>query len=196
MKTNPVYVLSPLCACLLLAGCETTSFQAAPVAADVCDRALIGTWDSIGDKREDNGEVELRIDDQCNLLFIEHEKNGSKQGAATLLHVGHDRGDGFLWVDGAWVASRFDMKRTVPAGDIFLVDYRIKNDRLTLHAPNDKAIAHRIIDGKINGEVRRVDGDLDNRILAPADPAMLHQPWFFDAEKAELRRRASGATHG
>jgi hypothetical protein len=188
--------LAPICLCLLLAGCETTSFQAPPVAAAACDRALVGTWDSIGDKREENGEVELRIDDQCMLLFIEHEKDGTKEGTPTQLHVGNDNGSGYLWVDGAWVASRFDMKQAPPAGDIFLVRYRIKNDQLTLQAPDDKAIAHRIIDGKINGEVRRIDGNLDNRILAPIDPAVLRQPGFFDKEKAELRRRTPGSTHG
>ena len=187
--------LAPLCLCLLLAGCETTSFEAPPVAATACDRALVGTWDSIGDKREDNGEVELRIDDQCMLLFIEHEKDGTKQGAPAQLHVGNDHGTGYLWVDGAWVASRFDMKTPPPAGDIFLVRYRTRNDRLTLQAPDDKAIAHRIIDGKFNGEVRRIDGNLNNRIMAPVDPAVLREAGFFDKEKAELRRRAAGPTH-
>jgi len=87
------------------------------------------------------------------------------------------------------------MKTPPPASDIFLVRYSVRNDRLTLQAPDDKAIAHRIIDGKINGEVRRIDGNLNNRILAPVDPAVLRQPGFFDKEKAELRRRASGSTH-
>jgi len=185
------------CLCvLLLAGCETTSFQAPPVAATGCDPALVGIWDSIGDKPEDNGEVELRIDDKCTLLFVEHEKSGTKEGATTQLHVGNDRGAGYLWVDGTWVASRFEMKQPPPTGDVYLVRYRIRNDRLTLQAPDDKAIAHRIIDGKIKGEVHDADGSLNNRVLAPADPAILRQPGFFDKEKAELRRRPAGSAHG
>lgn len=188
--------LTPICLCLLLAGCETTSFQAPPVAAGVCDANLVGVWDSIGDKHENDGEVELRIDDKCMLLFVEHEKAGTKEGTTTQLHVGSDGKAGYLWVDGAWVAKRFEMKEPPPAGDIYLVRYRIAHDRLTLQAPDDKAIAHRIIDGKFNGEVHRTDGSLSNRILAPTDPAILREPGFFDQEKAELRRRASGNTHG
>lgn len=187
--------LALACLCLLLSGCETTSFQAPPVAERACDPALVGTWDSIGDKHEENGEVELRIDDKCTLLFVEHEQDGTKEGTSTQLHVGNDRGAGYLWVDGGWVQSRFDMKTPAPAGDIFLVSYRIRNDRLTLQAPDDKAIAHRIIDGKIKGEVRRIDGNLANRLLAPVDPAVLRQAGFFDKEKAELRRRAPGTRH-
>jgi len=111
------------------------------------------------------------------------------------MHVGNDHGAGYIWVDGEWVSSRFDMKQPPPAGDIFLVRYSIRNDRLTLQAPDDKAIAHRIIDGKFNGEVRRIDGNLNNRILAPVDPAILREAGFFDKEKAELRRRAPELTH-
>jgi hypothetical protein len=188
--------LALACLCLVLSGCEATSFEAPPVAESACDKALVGTWDSIGDKREKNGEVELRISDQCSLLFIEHEQDGTKEGTPVQLHIGSDRDLHYLWVDSAWVVSRFDKKQPPPAGDIYLVRYRIEKDRLTLQTPDDTAVAHRIIDGKIKGEVRRIDGDLNNRLLAPVDPAVLHQPGFFDKEKAELRKRAAGSTHG
>lgn len=184
------------CLCLLLSGCEATSFQAPPVAAGACDHRLVGIWDSVGTKNEKDGSVELRIDAQCMLLFVEHEKDGTKEGTTTQLHVGKDRGFGYLWVDSAWVVSRFDMKEPPPAGDIFLVRYRIDNNLLTLQTPDDKTVAHRIIDGKFNGEVRRIDGNLNNRVLAPVNPDILRQPGFFDPEKARLRRRVSGTTHG
>ena len=178
----------PICLCLFLAGCENTSFQAPPVAASACDRTLVGTWDSIGDKHEENGEVELRIDDKCMLLFIEHEKDGTKEGVATQLHVGSDREVNYLWVASAWAQTRFDMKNPPVGDDVYLLRYRIRNDLLTLEAPDDRVVAHRIIDGKINGEVRRIDGNLNNRLLAPVDPAVLRQAGFFDKEKAVLRR--------
>jgi hypothetical protein len=181
--------------CLCLAACETTSFQAPPVAEQACDSQLTGTWLSVGDKPDENGEVELRIDGKCQLLFIEHEKDGTKEGVTTQVHVGNDRDAGYLWVDSAWAVTRFDMKQPPPEGDIYLLRYRIRNDRLVLEAPDDSAIAHRIIDGKINGEVRRIDGNLNNRLLAPVDPAILRQRGFFDKEKAELRRATTGPTH-
>jgi hypothetical protein len=180
--------LALACLCLCLTACETTSFQAPPVAEKGCDAALAGTWLSVGDKPDENGEVELRIDHQCQMLFIEHEKDGTKEGVATRLHIGSDGDAGYLWVDSAWVVTRFEMKQPPPSGDIFLLRYQIKSDELTLEAPDDKAVAHRIIDGKINGEVRRIDGNLNNRLLAPVDPAALREPGFFDKENARLRR--------
>jgi hypothetical protein len=80
------------------------------------------------------------------------------------------------------------MKQPPPSGDIFLLRYQMNNNELTLEAPDDRAIAHRIIDGKINGEVRHIDGNLNNRLLAPVDPAVLREPGFFDKENAKLRR--------
>jgi hypothetical protein len=187
--------LALACICLCLSACETTSFQAPPVAERGCDAAFVGTWLSVGDKPEDNGEVEMRIDGHCQLLFIEHEKDGDKQGTTTQLHFGGDRDASYVWVNSAWAVTRFDMKQPPPTGDIYLLRYRIRNDRLTLEAPDDNAVAHRIIDGKINGEVRRIDGNLSNRLLAPVDPAVLRVHGFFDKEKAQLRR-VTEPTHG
>ena len=180
--------LALACLCLCLTACETTSFQAPPVAEKSCDAGLVGTWLSVGDKHEEDGEVELRIDGKCSLLFLEHEKSGTKEGVATQLHVGSDRDINYLWVDSDWAQTRFDMKNPPPTNDIYLLRYRIRNDRLTLEAPDDRVVAHRIIDGKINGEVRRIDGNLNNRLLAPVDPAVLREAGFFDKEKAVLRR--------
>lgn len=177
--------------CLLLAGCEATSFQAPPVAESACDKALTGTWLSVDEKSggKDDGEVELRIDADCQLLFVENEKSGRKEGAPTPLHIGNDGDARYLWIDADWAKQRFELKDTAaPSGDIYLLRYSVANDTLTLELPNDKVVAHRIIDGKLRGETRKTDGSLTNRLLSPVDPAALREPGFFDAEKGVLRR--------
>lgn len=177
--------------CLLLAGCEATSFQASPVADAGCDPALAGHWLSVDDKSggKDDGEVELRIDAQCQLLFVENEKAGRKEGLPTQLHAGKDGDARYLWVDADWARQRFEIKDTAaPSGDIYLLRYAVANDQLTLELPDDRAIAHRIVDGKIRGETHKTENTLTNRLLAPVDPAALHEAGFFDGDKGVLRR--------
>lgn len=177
--------------CLVLAGCEATSFQVPPVAEGACDPALAGTWLSIDDKPggKDDGEVELRIDARCQLLFVENEKAGRKEGSPTQLHVGNDGDARFLWVDADWAKQRFEMKDTAaPSGDIYLLRYSVANETLTLELPDDRAVAHRIVDGKIRGETHKTEGSLTNRLLAPIDPAVLREAGFFDDDKGVLRK--------
>lgn len=178
--------------CLLagLGACESTSFQAPPMAAAACDPALAGTWQPI--EGDDKGEVELHIGDDCRLLFVENEKGGRKEGQPTQLHVGHDGDQHYLWVDAAWAAERFDFDAAPAAGDIFLLRYAVTGADLALELPDDRAIAHRIIDGKIRGETRKTAKRLDNRLLAPVDPAVLRAEGFFDDDKAVLRRAGDG----
>jgi hypothetical protein len=172
-----------------LSACESTSFQAPPVARTACDPALAGTWLSVDDK--DPGEVELQIDKGCRLLFVENEKDGRKEGAPTQLQVGSDGDVRYLWVDAAWARERFEMSDAPPAGDIYLLRYAVAGDELTLELPNDKAIAHRIVDGKLRGEISRSETTLRNRLLAPVDPAALREAGFFDDDKGVLRRAGS-----
>lgn len=180
-----------LVSCLLLAGCEATSFQASPVADAGCDPALAGTWLSVDEKSDgkDDGEVELRIDAQCQLLFVENEKSGRKEGLPTQLHMGRDGEARYLWVDADWAKQRFEIKDTAaPSGDIYLLRYAVAKDTLTLELPDDRAVAHRIVDGKIRGETHKTQNSLTNRLLAPVDPAALREAGFFDGDKGVLRR--------
>ena len=181
--------LALLALSLLLCGCESTSFQAPPVAETSCDPALVGVW-LPGDGNKDGDEdAELRIDPQCQIDFVD-EKNGTRrEGPPTKAHVGGDGDKHYLWVDAAWAVARFDLKQATPAGDLFVVRYRFKDGQLLLTMTDDRTIAHRIIDGKIRGEVHRIDGDLRNRLLAPIAPAVLREPGFFELNETLLRRR-------
>ena len=183
-----IAILLPLLAGL--SACESTSFQAPPVAEAACDPAIVGTWLSVDDKNP--GEVELQIDKSCKLLFVENEKSGRKEGAPTQMHVGSDGDARYLWVDAAWAKQRFEMSDAPPAGDIYLLRYAVAGDELTLELPDDKAIAHRIVDGKLRGEISKSENTLRNRLLAPVDPAALREAGFFDDDMDVLRRAKSG----
>jgi hypothetical protein len=174
---------------LACTGCETVVFQAPPVAATACDPGLVGTWMSVGDKPENRGEVELRISADCTLLFVEHEKDGTREGEPTTLHVGRDGHIAYAWVDARWAEQRLGSRpkpgepaapSQYAAGDIVLMRYRTSGLKLELRDADAKQFAHRVIDGKIKGTVARDDeGHLAVRISAPADPKALRDAKLF-----------------
>lgn len=175
--------------CLLLAACESTSFQAAPVVERPCDPVLTGHWRPVDDQPGQADDAVLSIDARCQLQFADIENGARRVGQPTQAHFGSDGDNHYLWVDAAWAVARFDLKQSPPAGDLFLVRYRVEEGQLVLQLTDDRAIAHRIIDGKFNGEVRRIDGDLRNRILAPVDPAIMREAGFFAVNETRLRRQ-------
>ena len=187
----PVLMLAALCG-----GCETVVFEAPPVAAQACDPALVGNWLSKGDQPADLGEVELRIDAACKLLFVEHEQDGVREGEPTTLHVGRDGRIAYAWVDAQWTDRRMDsasdakQEDTKPsdfaAGDIVLMQYRVSGSKLELRQADPKLFAHRIIDGRIKGEVRRdAEGSMAVRVRAPVNAKALRDSRLFP--RGEMR---------
>jgi hypothetical protein len=182
-------ILFLVACCLLLGACQGTTFQTAPLAELPCDGGLAGQWLSISDdKKEADGEVELRIDASCHAEIDEHEKDGTRTGPATLVHVGRAGRQDYLWVDAGWALARFGPSRTVPAGDVFVMRYRLRGNRMDMQATDDKAIAHLIIDEKIPGDVSRRDGNLLNRITGDAHPEVLAMPGVFEDKMLRFRR--------
>jgi hypothetical protein len=200
MKTP--WLVLPLA--LLCGGCETVVFEAPPVAAQACDPALVGDWLSVGDKHDEPGEVELRIAADCTLLFVEHEKDGTREGAPTAVHVGRDGRIAYAWVDARWAEQRMalsdaskpaDPPGTTPAdlsrsaaGDVVLMQYRASADRLELRNADPKAFAHRVIDDAIHGEVARKGSDLAVRVTAPVEARALHDPRLFPRSDMRFTR--------
>ena len=190
-----VWLLAALCG-----GCETVVFEQAPVAAQACDADLVGTWLSVGDKPGDDGEVELRIAADCMLLFVEHEKDGTREGDATALHVGRDGRIRYAWVDARWTERRMANASDAPKdpsfaeGDIALFQYRATAKTLEVRNAAPKAFAHRAIDEKIKGEVTRTKGgDLTVRVLAPVDAKALRDRALFPkGDMRFTRKRADG----
>lgn len=176
-------------ACVLLAACEATTFEQAPVAALPCDPALAGHWASEGDGEDDDGEIVLQIDAACQLAVVEQKSDGKpRTGEATPLHLGRHGRHHYAWVDAGWMMRRFDEDHRFPDGDIFLVRYRQRGDRLDLWPTDDKAVAHAIIDDRLEGEVLARDNELFNRLTGGPDAAVLEHRGLFDAEAVGFRR--------
>ena len=198
MKRWPPLMLLAL-AC---SGCETVVFQAPPVAAQACDPLLVGNWLSMGDRPESTGEIELRIAANCTLLFVEHEKDGAREGESTTLHVGHDGRLAYAWVDARWAELRMDSSSQgeskgaaepsrYAAGDIVLMRYRVSGRKLELNNADPKLFAHRIIDKKIKGTIARDEaGHLAVRISAPVDPKSLRDAALFPRGEMRFERAA------
>lgn len=176
-----------------LAGCQATSFETAPLTATACDPALTGRWLSIDDEGKADGEVEIRVSDDCQLEVDDREKGVARQGPATALFVAEHVGEHFAWVDAAWVRARFAPEVAITDGDIYLMHWRVKSDDLWLRAPDHVAIAHKIIDGDIPGEVHSAEHRLRNRITGPAAPKLLEANDFFDRDELRFRRSKDGA---
>jgi hypothetical protein len=191
---NAARIAALLLAAAWLGGCETVVFEKPPVAAQACDPALVGTWLSVGDKPGDTGEVELRIDAACKLLFVEHEKSGTREGDPTPLHVGRDGRIAYAWVDARWVEKRMEnhpdrvkgeRESAFAAGDIVLLQYKVSGRRLEFRNADPKAFAHRIIDEKLKGVVLAEDGEMAVRVTAPIDPKALRDAGLFP--RGEMR---------
>lgn len=189
----------------MLAGCESTSFEAPPVPATY-DDAILGRWLSVGDGRGERGEVELRIvhrtgahadspegggfEDWDELVFVEHGKEGTKTGEPTDLHVGRDGDRRYLWVDARWAETRMGQAPQATKGDVFVFRYRIDGDHLELWQPDHQAIAHRVIDNKLKGDVHDADDELHVRLMAPVPKEALRMRYFWDKDVLRFDRAA------
>ena len=179
--------------CALGCGCQSTSFQTAPLAADPgCDPALAGHWDSVTDEGAPNDEMRLVISADCRLAVTDTDGGRVREGEPTTLRVGHLGDQRYAWVTAGWADVRFDATddlHTDPS-DIYLFRYRVEGDALTVEFVNHKAVAHRIIDGGVAGTVRSDDDALVNRITGPARPEVLALPDLFSDDATHFRRQA------
>jgi hypothetical protein len=178
---------------LSLSACEVTNFEKPPIAESTCDANLAGHWDSVGDKPDENGDVQLDVSPTC-LLEVSDRKDGAmRHGAPTQLHVGQFGTWHYAWVDSTWAQKRFDSELPTNDGDIHLLRYKVDHDDLVMNAMDDTAIAHRIIDDKIDGVVHKDDKGLQNRITGGPHPELLDSMGFFKEEALSFHRGASPA---
>ena len=180
-----------LLAAALLAACQGTSFEKPPIADAGCDPALAGTWLSQDEGPADEGEVVLLVDARCRVHVEEHEATGVKRGDGVQAHLGRHGKHDYLWVDARWAHARFDEPQAPPAGDVYLLRYQREGELLTLWTPDDKPIAHAIIDNDLTGEVVSRDNRLFNRLTGEPGPDVLDRPGFFKAEPVRFRRQAA-----
>lgn len=151
---------------LALAGCQRTLFESPPAAPGGCDPALVGEWRSEGDQRSEDGELVAFVGPACDLVTVEHGSDGERRSQPTQLHTGRAGGVRYLWVDAAWANASFkvDANPIDKAGDIYLYAYAISRDVLRVAAPPHRALAHRVIDKDIPGEVSLLGDELVVRV--------------------------------
>lgn len=175
-------------AVLILGGCQITTFEKPPIAETACDAGLAGHWSSIGDEHEDDGDVQLDMTQTCSLNVSDLHQGEMRHGEPTQVHIGQMVEHRYLWVDSAWAEKRFESELTPRPGDVYLLRYELKGDELVLYSPDDKLIAHRIIDDEISGDTSKIEYDLHNRITGGPHPLLLDTPGFFKAESIRFRR--------
>lgn len=185
-------------ALLLLAGCQRTVFESAPVAAAPgCDPDLVGEWRSEGDKRSEDGELVAFVGADCSLVTVEHGSEGERRSPPTTLHVGRAGGVRYLWVDAAWANASFKVDATAldRPGDVYLHAYAISRDVLRVAAPPHTALAHRVLDKDIPGEVFMTENELVVRVTGDADAVRrtLSRHRLFRMDEALRFRRAPEA---
>ena len=192
---RPLLVLSML---LALGGCQRTLFEHPPVASSGCDADLVGTWLSEGEKRAEDGELQAFVSPSCELVVVEREAEGEKRSPPTRLHTGRAGGVRYLWVDAAWANRAFEVETGAidHAGDVYLHAYALSRDVLRIAAPPHRALAHRVIDKDIPGEVSMLGDELAVRITGDADAIRktLSKHRVFRMDEAVRFRRAPEPT--
>jgi hypothetical protein len=178
-----------------LAGCEATTFEKPPLAETSCDPQLVGDWLTVADPGSSDmpGEGELRIDKSCMLIAIDHKLDKPVTSDTIQLHIGHDGAQKYLWVDSAWAFRFAQSDEPAPAGDVTVLRYDLQGKDLTLNMTDDRAIAHRIIDGDLQGDVHESDGVLLNRLTGKLTPEQLREKVAFSDKPAQFVRREAEA---
>lgn len=176
-----------------LAGCQRTVFDTAPATATGCE-ALVGQWASLGDDGDQEGEVDATVSAECMLRLVEHGAEGPRDYLPLALRVSTQPAR-WLWVDAAEANAALAVQPGPLDGNggVYAFAWSLDGDVLTLTPPAHRRLAHRILDGDLDGAVHaenraitvRVDGDAD------AMAALLAEDGSLDsAEAARFRRRA------
>ena len=185
----------PLALLLSLAGCEATTFEKPPLTEAACDPQLVGDWLTAPDPGSSDapGEGELQIDKACKLIAIDHKPDKLVRSDPAQLHIGHVGTQNYLWVDSAWAFRFAQSDRPTPTGDVTLLRYDAHDNALALSMTDDRAVAHKIIDGVIEGDVRKANGVLLNRLTGELTPEQLRDKIVFTAKPARFTRGAGAA---
>ncbi len=194
-----VRILSATMMLFALVGCQRTVFQNPPAAAEACDPALVGRWLSQGDKDEAEGELEAIVDAKCRLVTIEHKQNGDRRAEPTTLSSARVGGVRYLWLDADWANRSFEIEPNLldRDGDVYLFAYSLSRDRLRLASAPNRALAHRVLDKDIAGEVLMRENELTVRVSGTPEEIRKtlgkHRVFRFEAP-LQFRRAASDDT--
>ena len=175
-----------------LCGCVSTSFEFPPLAAQACDPALVGTWQSLDKSGKADGEMRLQISPECKLDATDVSAGKERHGEATVLSTARRGGQSYAWINAGWASRRFEFKE-LPADsqDAFLFRYRVQGGQLQVESIDHVYLAHKIIDGQVAGSVHKDENDLINRVTGPARPEFLDLQGLFAADDIVRFQRES-----
>lgn len=191
-----VRLVVPVALALLLGACQRTVFQNPPAAAEACDPALAGRWLSQGDTPKSHGELEVLVGADCSLRAVEHKPTGARRSEPTTLRNARVGGVRYLWLDAGWTHRSFEIDPNLldREGDVYLFAYSISRDHLRLANAPHRALAHRVLDKDIAGEVLMQENDLMVRVSGDVDAVrkVLGKHRLFRFDEALHFRRARG----
>ena len=179
---------------LPLAACDETRFTADPLGeARACEPGLAGTW-----RIEDDGDgapefVHLEAD--CDLRLLRAAPGG--EGGLDLDAVARrtvslspsiGRVDGTLYLSltdedfhRAANDEGGDTGHPEASGGFHVYRIELRGESAQLRGVDHRAVAHALIDGKLNGQVRKDDEGLKNLVQVDeaAGRALLRKRWLF-----------------
>ena len=186
--------IAALAALLALAGCERTVFESPPPERTRCDKALVGEWLSEGDHHSQEGELRASVGADCRLRVTERKAAGDRVSDPVTLHSDRLGGAAYLWLDADWAHRSFDVDAGPlgKPGDVYVFAYKATgHNHLTLYSPRHRALAHRVLDKDVSGEVLARDDALAVRIPGDvaATAALLRKYRLFDTKNGIRFRR-------
>lgn len=175
---------------LLLAGCTATFFETPPLASQGCDPKAVGSWLSVPEKSDAEGEhSRLRIDAGCRLV-VEEIRNGMVKASAPVpLHLGQHAGEHYAWFDANWTLHVGRAGSRVEATDVVLVRYALRGKRLRIWQVNDEAVDRLHREGKLVRKYKKPgEHETFRWITGPANPELLELDGLFFDEPREFTR--------
>lgn len=152
----------------LLGGCVETRFESPPgERIEACDARWKGLWVDAAQPRAGEGEeLAFRVDEACRFELLERpERDGPPKRVHVPVNFVHDRGRDYVVVADDQLAGLVSLPPPhgidpAPARSFFIARYRIRGDRLEIHAVDDRRVAGLVIDSTLAGSVDRSRNEL------------------------------------
>ncbi len=164
-------VLIALLACMTLSACVETRFES-PLGDNIetCDSAWKGFWLDVSDDGQRNAGRQritgLAVDEACALTLVEQpEAGGALKRTRIPINFVHAHGNDYLVVADTALRGLVDLPppydiEPVPQKSFFFAQYRVRGNRLELRKVDSAKAARLVIDGKLEGTVRKSRSEL------------------------------------
>jgi hypothetical protein len=188
-----MYFLANLVLLLPLAACQRTLLSQSPVENAGCDAALVGHWVSLGNTREDDGELEAWLDGDCVLKAVERRNEGPREWPPIEVSTARVGSRDLLLLDAAATNQAFEVEigPLDREGSLYAFAYRARGDELTLLPPDHRRLAMQVAAGKRKGATLVDDVNITVRLdgsRAELSKALAERSSFARREAMRFRR--------